>query len=330
MNRVQQRVSVSIALMTLVPSLALAQSEFLIVDTGGDKVVRFQAGTGQFLDWFCVSHDGGLDSPGRAIYAPNGELYVACYSTDRVRRFDGQTGQYLGELIGAGQGGLDGATGVAVGQDGKVYVTSYNNDTVKVHNPGTGLVSTFIAAGNGLDAPHDLAQDINGDWYVSGDLSNNVLRYNAAGQFLDVAIAPGTFGISFPGGLLIDEQRRMYVASQFTDSILVKDLTNGTVSQLVAPGAGGLDYPRFLTLEPGNNHLLVVSWGGNGQFLRFNRMTGALLGTFLTPLAGGLSGNPNLVVFKPDMTPCYADCDGNGELNIDDFICFQTAYAVGC
>lgn len=26
----------------------------------------------------------------------------------------------------------------------------------------------------------------------------------------------------------------------------------------------------------------------------------------------------------------YADCDGNGELNIDDFLCFQTYFAIGC
>ncbi len=26
----------------------------------------------------------------------------------------------------------------------------------------------------------------------------------------------------------------------------------------------------------------------------------------------------------------YADCDGSGNLNIDDFICFQTFYAIGC
>jgi hypothetical protein len=26
---------------------------------------------------------------------------------------------------------------------------------------------------------------------------------------------------------------------------------------------------------------------------------------------------------------CYPDCDGSGNLNIDDFICFQTFYALG-
>ncbi len=30
-----------------------------------------------------------------------------------------------------------------------------------------------------------------------------------------------------------------------------------------------------------------------------------------------------------DGSSCYADCDGSGNLNIDDFICFQTNYALG-
>ncbi len=28
--------------------------------------------------------------------------------------------------------------------------------------------------------------------------------------------------------------------------------------------------------------------------------------------------------------PCLPDCDQSGGLDIDDFICFQTAYAIGC
>ena len=26
---------------------------------------------------------------------------------------------------------------------------------------------------------------------------------------------------------------------------------------------------------------------------------------------------------------CYADCDGSGELDVDDFICFQTLFGLG-
>jgi sugar lactone lactonase YvrE len=109
---------------------ASAQSEMLIVDLAGSKVVRFGSASSQFIDWFCVNHDGGLQTPQTAVYAQNGDLYVSTGISDRVRRFNGQTGQYLGDLITAGQGGLKNATDVVIGQDGRVYVGSYDNDSV--------------------------------------------------------------------------------------------------------------------------------------------------------------------------------------------------------
>jgi DNA-binding beta-propeller fold protein YncE len=200
-----------------------------------------------------------------------------------------------------------------------------------VYDPALGTVSTFIGPGNGLDGVHGLAQAASGDWYVASFISDRVLRYNGNGTFIEIAIAPGAFGLNNPVDILIDELQRMYVSSLASNAILLKDLTTGTISELVAPASGGLDAPRYLSLEPGTNHLLVVTFSGNGQYLRFNRMTGVFLGPFLTPLAGGISGDPSMVVFKPDAVPgCYADCDGDGVLSIDDFICFQTFFAIGC
>jgi hypothetical protein len=41
---------------------------------------------------------------------------------------------------------------------------------------------------------------------------------------------------------------------------------------------------------------------------------------------------PSVVMVRAEgvpAEPCYADCDGNGTLNIDDFLCFQSLYALG-
>jgi hypothetical protein len=57
-------------------------------------------------------------------------------------------------------------------------------------------------------------------------------------------------------------------------------------------------------------------------------------------------GNDNVSVFRnlgaeaphsqdddndgiPDECGCYADCEQDGDLDVDDFICFQTIFAVG-
>ncbi len=51
----------------------------------------------------------------------------------------------------------------------------------------------------------------------------------------------------------------------------------------------------------------VCGWGYNGNTKRYE----ALLWT------------------RPLATTCYSDCDESGQLTIDDFICFQTLYAIG-
>ncbi len=38
----------------------------------------------------------------------------------------------------------------------------------------------------------------------------------------------------------------------------------------------------------------------------------------------------NATIYGPASAACYADCDGSGDLSIDDFICFQTLFAIGC
>jgi glucose/arabinose dehydrogenase len=42
-----------------------------------------------------------------------------------------------------------------------------------------------------------------------------------------------------------------------------------------------------------------------------------------------LDANGNGIPDECDPTTCFADCDGSGGLSIDDFICFQTNYALG-
>ncbi len=36
------------------------------------------------------------------------------------------------------------------------------------------------------------------------------------------------------------------------------------------------------------------------------------------------------VTLTTNLALCVPDCDGSGQLNIDDFICFQTLFALGC
>jgi hypothetical protein len=43
----------------------------------------------------------------------------------------------------------------------------------------------------------------------------------------------------------------------------------------------------------------------------------------------GLLGHGRIDPLAAVSSLCYADCDGSAALNIDDFICFQTLFALG-
>ncbi len=316
---------------------AAAQSEFLVMDNNGyaspstGKIVRYEWPSGKVVDWFVAPELSALESPHNAVYGPNGVLYVAGGKTNNIQIYDGQTGKPLGELVSPGGGGLDSPNDLIIGPDGKhLFVCSYNSGAVLKVRLSDGLITPFIPNGS-IVQPAGIAYDTQGNWYVSSQPQDRVLKYNASGTFLGDAIPSGAGGLVSPRDVMIDAQQRLYVAGTLSDTVVVKDLNTNTIASLFPAGTGGLISPHYLTLSP-TGDLLAVGTGGpapaNGMFLKFNRMTGAFLGEFLPPTEGGLSDQPIAIVFKPDS--CYADCDGDGALSIDDFICFQTTFALGC
>lgn len=320
----------SLALVACAAMSASGQTQFLVMDSLGDRIVRFEWPTGQVIDHFVALGLTNLNAPAEGLFGPDGLFYVSGQASDNIRRFDGVTGKPLGELVPPGGGGIDLAAGMEIGLDGFLYVCSFNNDSVKRVDLVTGVVTNFITPGNGLDGPFGLDQDAAGDWYIACDLSDRVLRYSSAGVYIEEAIPFGTPGLDAPDDCLIDDQGRLFVTAYNTDLIFVKDLGTGVISQLITPGLGGLDGPNFMSFGPEPDALYVVGSGGTGQFLRYDRNTGAFLGAFLSPVSGGVTGDPIAVTFIPESNVCQADCDQSGSLNIFDYICFGNAYAAGC
>jgi hypothetical protein len=72
--------------------------------------------------------------------------------------------------------------------------------------------------------------------------------------------------------------------------------------------------PDAVTFEPPSDSLNVV-------LLDLINL-GKLLAYF-----DGISLNSPVVMIADK--PCFPDCDATGTLNIDDFVCFQTAYSLG-
>ncbi len=84
-----------------------------------------------------------------------------------------------------------------------------------------------------------------------------------------------------------------------TDIGMFETVNNGAAWSAIVPGVGTVPVDELNWKD--NNTLIVVTHGR---------------GVYLGDVSGG---GP----------PCYPDCDTNGALAIDDFICFQTLFAIG-
>ncbi len=119
------------------------------------------------------------------------------------------------------------------------------------------------------------------------------------------------------------------------ETILAEDA--GT---LMPPVGGYLTSTLVFTAQPGNPNLgqpIKIRLGGPSQCnfdnVRLNGTTNECPQACYPDCdAGGSLNIDDFICFQTFFAigDAYADCDASGALNIDDFICFQTFYAIGC
>ena len=148
-----------------------------------------------------------------------------------------------------------------------------------------------------------------GNLYVSGESSRNVLRYNTdTGAFIDVfAIIPGQ-----AGGIAFGPDGNLYVADYTNRDILRFNGSDGSAMGAFATGIGGRPYG--LTFGPDGN--LYVGLYDNAEVLKYDGLSGTSLGTFISAGAGGL-GTPEQIVFGPDGNLYIADVANNKVLRFN-------------
>jgi DNA-binding beta-propeller fold protein YncE len=163
-----------------------------VADAPQNGILRYNGQTGAFLGVFVPTGSGGLLAPDGIIFGPDGNLY-ACSANHQILRYDGNTGAFLGVFASGDSFFRPG--GLVFGPDGNLYVTSilFTNKILRFDgHTGTllGVFATFDAPGVGLVFGPD------GNLYVGNVTSNQVLRFDASGAFLDVFASGG--GLSGP------------------------------------------------------------------------------------------------------------------------------------
>jgi sugar lactone lactonase YvrE len=194
------------------------QGTFLVGNSRGNNVLRFDGNTGNYLGEFISPGSGGLSNPDTIVFGPDGngddksDIYVASGdkpgnsaepTASAVLRYDGITGAFIDKFVGDNPntsadetGGLSRPYGLAFGPDGNFYVSSFLSDQILRYNGKTGQFIDVFASGNqqagGLNGPNGLLFAPDGNLYVTtqGSVARNgkadfsasfpsqILRYN--------------------------------------------------------------------------------------------------------------------------------------------------------
>ena len=206
------------------------EGTFLVGNTRGNNVLRFDGNTGNLIGEFIPAASGGLSKPDTVIFGPDGnsdgksDIYIASgdkpaksgeMAASAVLRYDGITGAFIDKFVGDNPntatdetGGLSRPYGLAFGPDGNFYVSSFLTDQILRYNGKTGQFIDVFAAGNqqagGLNGPNGLLFAPDGNLYVTtqGSVARNgeanfsdnflsqVLRYNLETKQFSIFASP--------------------------------------------------------------------------------------------------------------------------------------------
>ena len=153
-----------------------------------------------------------------------------------------------------------------------------------------------------------------GFWYIGSEGTDEVLRFDANGNFVDAFVPAGSGGIDGPHGLTFgpdvngDGVPELYVTGRNSFNVVRYDgVTGQPLGSMNTSGAGALSYPEGIAISPGG--VVCVASSGSNLVKRYNAVTGAYLGTVSN---SGLVG-PKDVKFGPDGL-MYVLSSGNGRI----------------
>jgi len=164
-----------------------------------------------------------------------------------------------------------------------LLVSSFYNNQLLRCDQQTGSFITTFAENAALEQPVGMVFGPDGNLYVAGQNSKNVVRFNGqTGEFIDEFVTPGSGGLFLPIFLIFGPDGNLYVVNSGNDSIVRFDGQSGAfIDVFVTAGSGGMSGASGLAFGQ-DNHLYVTSPFSN-EVLRYNGMTGALAEEFVVP-----------------------------------------------
>ena len=289
-----------------------ADGNLYVASFGTNQVLSYKGGTGALIGAFVAAGSGGLIGPGNIAFGPDGSLYVNSIGNNEVIRYSGATGAFLDVVVPTSRGGLNGATGLTFTADGGgLLVGSLNTDQILQYDINNGAFLGPFTPG-ALRDPTGLAFDAAGNLYVSSFTTDTVLKYAAGtGRLLSNFVPAGSGALDGPVGLTF-LNGRLFVAGSLGDNVIRYGASDGTFLDALNPTRPNAPADSVI----GPDGLLYVSSRDSDSVLRYDPATGRLLGTFVTPKAGGLK-QPQGLAFGADGNLYVASTGTNAVLRFN-------------
>jgi sugar lactone lactonase YvrE len=237
-----------------------------------------------------VSASTSTPTPAPPAPTPAAVLTVSSYRTGRVHVVDPATGERVGTIEG-----VSGAQTVVAGPSGEWIVAAELRNMIVRVDPAT-LTEVGVLVGDdpatsedetgGLQNPDAAIFGPDGRLYVSSFETDQVLRYEADGTFVDAVVDAGEGGLNGPDiGLAFDEVGALLVPGWYSDRVHRYDPdTREYLGDLLGPD-GGLARPRAIVVDGGRT---LVAGRDTGAVLAV-AADGAVSTLAVQPGAAGLA-----------------------------------------
>jgi sugar lactone lactonase YvrE len=246
----------------------------LVGSIDNNTVLRYNEGTGAFVDQFDPHNLANLKNPTAGVFGPDGNLYVSSGIFQRnnheVLQFNGTTGAF--QSVFASQN-VTGPRGVLFGPDGNLYVADASETssgalaTVLRFDGKTGAFLNYFVSPSSNGGLENLGYMVFGpdgrkdgklDLYVAAVEQNAIYRYDGTtGAFRGVFVTAASNGLVAPAGIVFGPDGNLYVASGNTFSS-----SAGAVLRFDGPSGKN---PGAPDPAPGQTGAIFVPGGSGGS-----------------------------------------------------------------
>ena len=282
----------------------MAVSFVMVLESTNDAVMTFNYNDGSLINpAFIPGGNPNLSTPIEPLLTPNATILVSDQLTDNIVEFD-TLGAFIRIFFGGNTAVLDNCRGIELRPGNTSLVAAIagtiNQDAIAEFDLTTGnYLGNFIAPNAALmDGPWDIVFRTT-DCLVTGEASDNVVKYDLSGNYIGNFFSP----LNFPEQLNKTTSGNIIVAVFSSPSGLYVFDQNGTQ----------LNYFSSVTglrgaIQLGNGNYLVTNGGG---VYVLDQNTGAVLSTPVSGVSARSAHEYDLSIVPVELTSFTANVVGS-------------------